>query len=99
MKDTAHVDFNKKNLDNVRFANVNSMPAVREQLTPKYYVDQAFFYQVDELSLLRLDPDEQLNLDEQDCIVVIATLTSPKTIIEIPTETYVDSLHEIYRNR
>ena len=43
MKDTAHVDFNKKNLDNVRFANLNSMPAVREQLTPKYYVDQAFF--------------------------------------------------------
>ena len=28
MKNTAHVDFSDKNLDNVRFVKVNSMPAV-----------------------------------------------------------------------
>ena len=30
--------------------------------------------------MLRLDPDEQLKLDEKDSIVLYSTLTSPKTI-------------------
>ena len=54
---------------------------------------------MDELSLLRLDPDEQLNLDEQDSIFPNSTLTSTKTIIEIPTKSCVDSLRESSRNR
>ena len=70
IKNIAHVDFNDKNLNNVRFNIVNSMPAVGERLTAKYYVDQAIFYGVDESSLLRLDPDEKLKLDEQDSIVL-----------------------------
>ena len=49
--------------------------------------------------MLRLDPNEKLELDEQDVIVLNSTLTSPKTIIEKPTKSYVDSLHEINRNR
>ena len=49
--------------------------------------------------MLRLDPDEQLKLHEQDSIVLTSTLTSTKAIIELPTESYVDSLHEISRNR
>ena len=48
--------------------------------------------------MLRLDPNEKLKLDEQDCIVLISTLTSPKTMIELPTKSYVDSLHESSRN-
>ena len=51
IKNTTHADFNDKNLDNVRFVKVNSMPAVREHLTPKYYVDQAIYYWLDDLSL------------------------------------------------
>ena len=65
IRNLAHVDFNDKNLDNVRFAKVNSLPAVREHLTPKIYVDEAISYWVDELSLLRLDPDEKSKLGEQ----------------------------------
>ena len=42
------------------------MPAVREHLTPEIYLDQAISYWLDELSLLRLDPDQKLELDEQD---------------------------------
>ena len=99
IKNTAHVDFNAKNLDNVRFVKVNRMPAVGEHLTAKYYVDNAIFYTVDESSLLRLDPDEKLKLDEQESIVLNSTLTSPKTIIELPTKSYFDSLHESSRNR
>ena len=49
--------------------------------------------------MLRLDPEEKLKLDEQDSIVLNSTLTSPKTIKELPTKSYVDSLHESSRNR
>ena len=51
-----------------------------------------------EPSLLRLDPTEKVELDKQDSIVLDFNLTSPKTIIEIPTKSYVDSLHESSRN-
>ena len=88
IKNTAHVDFIDKNLDNVRFVKVNSMPAVGEHLTAKYYVDNAISNAIDESSLLRLDPDEKL---KQDSVVLNSTLTSPKTIIELPTKNYVDS--------
>ena len=98
-RNTVHNDFNDKNLDNVRFVKVSSMPAVREHLIPKYYLDNAISYCLDELSLLGLDPGEQLKLDEQDSIILNSSLTSPKTIIEIPTKNYVDSLHESSRNR
>ena len=33
---------------------------------------------VDESSLLRLDPDEKLDLDNQDSIILNSALTSPK---------------------
>ena len=71
------------------------MPAFPEHLTPKNYVD----YARDEPSLLRLDPDEKLNLDEQDSILLNSTLTLQNTKIELPTKSYVDSLHESSRNR
>ena len=71
------------------------MPAVRERLTPKFYVDNAISYRLDELSLLRLDPGEQLKLDEENSMIPNSTLKSPKTIIELPTKSYVGSLHEI----
>ena len=50
---------------------------------------------IDESSLLRLHPDEILDLDNQDSIILNSTLTNPKTSIEIPTKAYIDSLHEI----
>ena len=44
--------------------------------------------------MLRLHRDEKLNLDEQDSILLDSILIPPNTIIEIPTKSYVDSLHE-----
>ena len=99
IRNNTHVDFSDKNPGNVRFGKVNSMPAVAEHLTAKYYVENAIFYSADESSLLRLDPEEKLKLDEQDSTILNSTLTSPKTIIELPTKSYDDSLHEIIRNR
>ena len=57
------------------FIKVNSIPTLEEQLTPKLYVDQAILNGVDESSLLRLDPNEKLNIDEQDSIILKSTLT------------------------
>ena len=81
---------NDRNITNARFIQVNQLPQIDSHLTAKMYVDNA----IDELSLLRLDPDEKLKLDEQDSIILNSTLTSPKTVIEIPTKTYIDSLHD-----
>ena len=101
IRHTAHVHFNDENLDNIRCGKKISLPAVpvREHLTPKFYADEAISHWVVESSLLGLDPDEKLNLDEQDSIILNSTLTSSKTIIELPTQSYVDTLQENRKNR
>ena len=99
IKNTAHVDFNDKNLENGRFVEVISLPAVGEHLTAKYYyVDEAIPHSVNESSLSRLDPKEKLKLVEQKSLVLNSTLTAPKRLTEIPTKSYVHSLHENSRN-
>ena len=90
IKNTDNVDFNDKDIDNVGWVKVNKWPKDAEHLTPKIYVDNT----IHESSLLRLHRDEKLNLDEQDSILLDSILIPPNTIIEIPTKSYVDSLHE-----
>ena len=63
IKNTDHVDFNDQNLDNVEWNKVNSFPTIPKHLTAKTYVDIAIFDGVNEHLLLRLHPDEKLNLD------------------------------------
>ena len=41
IQNTAHVEFNVRNLDNVRFLKLNSYPAVGVTATAEYYVDQS----------------------------------------------------------
>ena len=94
IKNTDDVDFNIKVLDNVHSIKVNSYPTLDEQLTPKFYVDHFVYDRVDEASLLRLDRKEMLHLDGKlDPIIPCSSLTSPRFIIELPTKSYVDSLH------
>ena len=69
-KNYAVVDFNDKSLDNVRFNKLNSIPAVRKFLTPFMFPDIAFSKSIGGWTLLRLDPDKKLNLDEQDSIIL-----------------------------
>ena len=90
LKNSAHIDLNDRNFTNARFIQVNQLPQIDSHLTAKLYVDNT----VDESSLLRLDPDEILDLDNQDYIILNSTLTTPKTVIEIPTKAYIDNLHE-----
>ena len=65
------------------------MPKFGDQLTSKLYVDKNIRINVVESTLLRLDPDENWNLHEQDSIILNSTSTSLKTIIEIITKNYV----------
>ena len=95
----AIVDFNHRSLDNVRFVKVNSLLAFREQLKSKMNVDSDISSNVDESSLLRLDPDKKLKLDERDFIFLNSILTSAKIILEIPDKAYVDSSIQNNRNR
>ena len=50
IRNTTHVDFRDKNLDNVRFVKVNSLPAVGEHLTAEYYADHVIIHRVNESS-------------------------------------------------
>ena len=84
------LDFNDVKLENIKFVKVNYQPAHPNHLTPKVYVDTA----IDESSLLRLDPNETLDLDNQDSIILNSSLSSPKKILEIPLKAFIDSLHE-----
>ena len=99
IKNTDHVDFNEKILDNVHSIEVNSYPTLDAQLTPKFYVDHFVRDRVAEESLLRLDPNGKIHYGKLDSIFVNSSITSPRTIIELPTKSYVDSLHEINRDR
>ena len=99
IKNTDHVDFNDKILDNVHSIKVNSYPTLDAQLTPKFYVDRFVLDHVDEGSLLRLDPKGMIHHGKLDSIFPNSSITSPRTIIELPTKSYVESLHEINRDR
>ena len=87
IKNSEHIDLNDRNITNARFIQVNQLPQIDSQLTAKLYVDNTRTDAIDEPSLLKLDPDEKL---KQDSIILNAILTSPKTIIELPTKNYVD---------
>ena len=83
LKNNEHIDLNDRNITNARFIQVNQLPQIDSHLTAKLYVDNAIFDEVNEHSLLRLHPDEKLNLDEQYSILLISTLTLPNTLIEL----------------
>ena len=88
IKNTAHIDLNDRNITNARFIQVNHLPQIDSHLIAKLNVDIATSGSVDEASLLRLDRDEKL---KQDSIILNSILTSPKTILEIPTKNYGDN--------
>jgi len=90
---------NDRNITNARFIQVNQLPQIDSHVTAELYVDNAISYSEDESSLLRLDPDKKLKPDEQDSIIRNSTLTSPRTIIELPIRSYIDGLHELNRNK
>ena len=83
----------------MKFVKINTLLAVREHSKPKLKVENAKSNSVDDPSKLGIDPDEQLKLDEQYSAFLNSTLTSPRTLLELPTKAYVDSLSGNHRNR
>ena len=59
---------------------------MEEHLTAKYHVDEVISNSVNESSLLGLDPDEEVKLDEEDSILLNSTLTSGKMVQETSTK-------------
>ena len=85
----------ESNIEDIDFKNqfrIKNLPdpiSIQEAAS-KNYVDNM----LDESPLLRVDPNETLDLENQDSILLNSTKTLPATIIEIPTKTYINSLHE-----
>ena len=94
MENNAHVDFNDKNFDNVRFVKLNSEPADGEHLTAKYYVDNAFFDSVCEPILVGKNQDNDFNIYVLANINSIALNTQAVNDIQVITESYVDQYHQ-----
>ena len=94
LKNNAHVDFKAKSIDNVRFVKENSLPAIPEQLTAKYYVDQANLSSIDALSLVRNNHDNDFN--NQNLANKNSTTFNTQTVNDnqVVTESYVDQFHQ-----
>ena len=90
IRNTAHVDFNDENLDNVRFVKVNSLPAVSQHLTPKHYVDDA----IDEISLVRNNQDNNFNLFNFTNINSFTSNTQTVNDKQVITKSYVDHFRQ-----
>ena len=91
IRNNAHIDLNDRNITNARFIQVNQSPPIDSHLTAKLYVDNTVSDNVDESSLLRLYPDTISKLEKRGYIVLNSSVTSPRTILEIPIEEYVDN--------
>ena len=94
IKNTAHVEFNGQNLDNVRLVKINSMPAVGEHLTVKCYVDRAISKSVDEPTLERSNQDNNFNNHDLTNIISITLNTQAVNDNRVITKTYVDQFHQ-----
>ena len=77
---------NNNEISNIKAISVNLIPNNKfddyeiDELVPKSIIDEFVSTNIDEATLLRLDPDEKLKIAEQDYITLNSSLTSPKTI-------------------
>ena len=89
-KNTTHVDFNVKILDNVRSVKVNSVPAKSKHLSPEQAVDDA----IDETSFARNNPDNHFNNHKQTNINSPTLNTRAVNDNQVITKAYVDQFHQ-----
>ena len=94
---TAHVDFTDKNLENIRFIKVNSLPGILEHLTAKYYVDQAISKSVDAPMLVRNNEDKDCKNFDLPNINIFTMNTQAVSDNQVITKAYVDQFHKDQR--
>ena len=92
-KKTAHGNFNDKNLDNVRLGKVNTMPAIGEFLTAKFYVDQTISSGVGEVSSVRDNQDNDFNSFNPSTINSISLRNQAVKDNRVIMKSYVDQFH------
>ena len=91
---SAHIEFNDKNLNKVRFIQVNSVPKVGERSAAKYYVDQAVSSIVSEPSLVRNIQDNDFNNFNLTNINSITLKTQEKDDNQVIIKPYRDQFHQ-----
>ena len=90
IKNTDHVEFNDKNLYNVRFVRENSLPAVSQYLLPKQGVDDA----IGELSLVGNNQNNDFNKNDLNNINDITLNTEAVHDKQVITKSYVDQFRQ-----
>ena len=93
IENTAHVDFNDKNPDFVRFFIVNSMPAADEHLSAEFSVDQVISNSVDGPTLVRNNQDNDFYNFSLSNINSITSKTQADNNNQVDTESFVDQFH------
>ena len=87
MINNAHVEFNDKSLDNVKFVKANSLPAVSQHLTPKEYLDN----DIDEPTLVRINQDNYFNLNNINSITLTTQSVNDN---QVNNKSYVVLFHQ-----
>ena len=93
IKNSALVDFNDKNPDNVRLVKINSLPAVREHVTAKFYVDQAISNSVGEPTLVGNNQDKIFNICNLTNLDTITLNTQAIHHNQVIIKSYVEKIH------
>ena len=93
LRNTTHVDFIDKNLHNVQFVKVNSMPAVGDHLTAKYYVDQAISNSVVESTLVGNNQDNIFKIFNLAYIISFTLNNQAVNDNQVIKKPYVDQFH------
>ena len=90
IKNTTQVESNDKYLENVSFVEVNSFPAVSQQLSLKHNVDDA----IDKISIVRNYQDNDFNNYNIINIISITLNTQAIKGNQRITESYKDHFHQ-----
>ena len=95
IKYTAHVDFNNKNINHVRFVEVEGLAHFRELLTCKLYVNNA----IDDPTLVKNNKLIDFNINSLFTNSYITLNFEPSDDNYAKTKTYIDSCTENDRER
>ena len=90
VKNTEHIDLNDKNINNAIFIQVTQLHQIDSHLTAKLYAD----YAVDEVSLVRINPNNDFNINNLTNINSITLNKQAENDKEVITKAYIDQFHQ-----
>ena len=90
IKNTEHIDFNDRNITDVRFFQVNQLPKIDSHLTAELHVVNS----IDEISLVRTNQDIDFNKYNITNINSVTLNTQEVNDNEVITKAYIDQFHQ-----